>query len=121
MGRRALISVTQGDVVPPDPDTLSKVIHGRAERAFGAERSEAVNNFAEMNFESNLRPGNNGSGRKAGVGHGLLTLILRGLSPEHRPTLGLLSKSLRELHPKRVSVSGRLTIRAKGQAPTKTL
>src|SRR5436190_22296958 len=33
------------------PDTLSKVIHGRAERAFGAERSEAVNNFAEMNFE----------------------------------------------------------------------
>jgi transposase len=35
------------------------------ERAYKAERSEAVNNFAAMNFESNLRPGDNGSGRKA--------------------------------------------------------
>ena len=46
------------------PDTLSKVIHSRAERASKAERSEAVNNFAAMNFESNLRLGHNGSGRK---------------------------------------------------------
>ena len=49
----------------PCPDTLSKVIHGRAKRASKAERSEAVNNFAAMNFASNLRPGDNGSGRKA--------------------------------------------------------
>src|SRR5258706_287520 len=39
-----------------DPDTLSKVIHSRAERASQAERSEAVNNFAAMKIESNLRP-----------------------------------------------------------------
>src|SRR5260370_21117561 len=54
-----------GKIVPRNPDTLSKVIHRRAERAPQAERSEAVNNFAAMNFESNLRLGNNGSGRKA--------------------------------------------------------
>jgi len=47
------------------PDTLSKVIHSRAERARQAKRSEAVNNFAGMNFESNLRSEHNGSGRKA--------------------------------------------------------
>src|SRR5579859_3970429 len=47
------------------PDTLSKVIHSRAEGARQAKRSEAVNNFAGMNFESNLRSEHNGSGRKA--------------------------------------------------------
>jgi len=47
------------------PDTVSKVIHRRAERASPAERSEAVNNFAAMNFESNLRPEHNGFGREA--------------------------------------------------------
>ena len=51
------------------------------------------------------------SAARPGVEHGWLTLILRGLSPEHRSTLGLLSKSLREPHPKRVTGSGRLTIR----------
>ena len=48
-----------------NPNTVSKVILGRVERASKAERSEAVNNFAAMSFENNLRPGNNGSGRKA--------------------------------------------------------
>ena len=50
---------------PPCPDTLSKVIRSRAQRASEAERSEAVNNFAAMSFESNLRAGHNGAGRKA--------------------------------------------------------
>src|SRR5439155_16437223 len=57
-----------------------------------------------------------GPAARPGVEHGCATLILRGLSPEHRPSLGLLSKSLRELHPTRVTVSGRLTIRAKARA-----
>src|SRR5262249_15506449 len=45
----------------PCPDTLSKVIHSRAERGRQAKRSETVNNFAGMNFESNLRPQGPGS------------------------------------------------------------
>src|SRR5262249_2986215 len=45
--------------------TCSKVIHSRAERSSQTQRSEAVNNFAAMNFESNLRSEHNGAGRKA--------------------------------------------------------
>jgi len=51
--------------VPRNPDTVSKVIHSRAERASNAERSEAVNNFAAMNFESDLRSELNEPGRRA--------------------------------------------------------
>ena len=47
------------------PDTVSKVIHGRTERASEAARREAVNNFAAMSFENDLRSAHNGSGRKA--------------------------------------------------------
>src|SRR5436190_4700317 len=63
---RPMVSLrTQGCSRTRNPDTISKVIHRRAERASQTERSEAVNNFAAMNFESNLRPGHNESGRKA--------------------------------------------------------
>jgi len=51
--------------VPRNPDTVSKVIHRRAERASQAERSEAVNNFAAMNFESHLRLAHDDAGRQA--------------------------------------------------------
>ncbi len=47
------------------PNTVPKVIHSRAERPSKAKRNEAVNNFAAMDFENNLRSGQNGSGRNA--------------------------------------------------------
>ena len=49
----------------PGPDTVSKVIHSRAERAPKAKRREAVNNFAATNFETISRLEHNNSGREA--------------------------------------------------------
>jgi len=100
--------------VVADPDTTSKVIHGRTERASEASRSEAVNNFAPMSFESNLRTEHDDSDRKARSRTRFANPDPTRIKPRTPVDSRAFVKSLRELHPARVPVSGRLTTRARG-------